>query len=548
MTNGVATRGIFGTALSILWRGTVGSLMKQGRRSFVVLATLSTALAIATPVLAGSGGDNWWFAGGDRTNTRHQETESAISPSTVGDLGVEWVLTTGGDVSATPAVDEDMVYVPDWSGNLYAVDRDTGAVVWQRKISDYTGILGDKARVTPAVSGDVLVLGDQGPFGGGGVVVAVDKHTGDPIWSTRVDDHFAAIITQSATIHDGVAYVGVASQEEALAALIPGYPCCSFRGSMVALDVATGQILWKTYMAPDGYSGNAIWGSSPAIDVKRGSVYVATGNNYSVPADVLACVEAAGDDADAKAACLPADNHFDSIMSIDMATGAIKWATRALPYDAWTADCIPFVGDGDNCPDPAGPDYDFGQAPALFRTTVRGKKTDVVGAGQKSGQYWTLDAATGQVLWVSQAGPGGTAGGLQWGSAVDERRVYTANANSNLVPWTLPDGTATQAGVWSALDAATGQILWQVTPSEGGSTSGPVTTANGVVFGCSLDPVGHMYALDAATGAELWKFASGGSCLSGAAISDGAVFWGSGYSNFGFGTPNNQLYKFSLPD
>ena len=54
-----------------------------------------------------------------------------------------------------------------------------------------------------------------------------------------------------------------------------------------------------------------------------------------------------------------------------------------------------------------------------------------------------------------------------------------------------------------------------------------------------------MYALDDATGTILWTFASGGSCLSGAAIADGRLFWGSGYSFFG--TPNNKLYSFGLP-
>jgi polyvinyl alcohol dehydrogenase (cytochrome) len=474
----------------------------------------------------------------------------------VGDLAVDWVRSTDGDVSATPSVDEEHVYVPDWAGNLYAVDRHTGEVVWQRQISDYTGIPGDKARATPAIAGDLLVLGNQGAGGGGGKVFAVDKHTGDVVWTTQVEPHFAAIITQSATVFDGVVYVGVASLEEALAAFIPGYACCSFQGSMAALDLATGRILWKTYMAPEGFSGNAIWGSSPAIDVKRGSVYVATGNNYSVPDAVLACVAAAGDDPDAKAACLPADNHFDSIVSLDRFTGAIKWATRALPYDAWTVDCIPFISDGSNCPDPAGPDYDFGQAPALFKVKAKNAPVkELVGAGQKSGQYWALDPDTGAVVWVTQTGPGGTAGGLQWGSAVDGRRIYTANANSNFKPWTLPDGSTTTDGVWSALDAATGAILWQTAPPLSppppfltNGASGPVTTANGVVFGCSLDPLGHMYALDAASGAVLWSFASGGSCLSGAAISNGTVFWGSGYSNFGFGTPNNKLYAFSLPD
>ncbi len=255
----------------------------------------------------------------------------------------------------------------------------------------------------------------------------------------------------------------------------------------------------------------------------------------------------AGGDPAATAACLPADNHFDSVLALDMKTGAIRWATRAIPFDAWNVDCIPFFGDGDNCPDPAGPDFNFGQAPALFNAKgAKGKPVELVGARQKSGQYWALNPNTGAVVWVTQTGPGGTAGGLQWGSAVDGNQVYTANANSNSIPWTPLRGAETTSGGWSGLDALTGEVLWQTTPPNGGGTSGPVTTANGVVFGCSLDAAGYMYALNATTGSVLWSYASGGSCLSGAAISDGMLFWGSGYSNFGFGTPNNQLYAFGL--
>ncbi len=510
------------------------------RRAAVVLAASALVLATGTgPASAGAGGSDWESAGGNRTNTRFADSEHKISPTTVAHLGVDWAFTTGGDVSATPAVDSQNVYVPDWAGNLYAVNRATGGLVWSRTISSYTGVPGDKARATPAISGNVLVIGNQGPFGGGGAVLGIDKRNGQLLWSTQVDSHPAAIITQSATVFGGVVYVGVASQEEALAALVPGYPCCSFRGSMAALDLKTGAMLWKTFVAPDGFSGNAVWGSSPAIDVKRKSVYIATGNNYSVPQSVLDCVAEAAGDPGATQACLPADDHFDSIMALDMGTGAVKWATRALPYDAWTVDCFPFFGDGSNCPEPAGPDYDFGQAPALFTAAGKGKPRELVGAGQKSGQYWALDPDTGAVVWVTQAGPGGTAGGLQWGSAVDGQRVYTANANST-----------TNEGIWSALNTATGQLLWQTEPSHGNSTSGPVTTANGVVFGCSLDADGYMYALSASTGEVLWSFASGGSCLSGAAISNGSVYWGSGYSNFGgafgAGTANNKLYAFSL--
>ena len=171
-----------------------------------------------------------------------------------------------------------------------------------------------------------------------------------------------------------------------------------------------------------------MWGSAPGVDPSRNQLYIATGNNYSIPPEAQACVAAANGDPILTPQCISPEDHFDSIMAMDLKTCAVKWATRAIAFDAWTVDCIRFFGDGDNCPEPAGPDYDFGQAPALFSV---GKGKQLVAAGQKSGQYWALDPATGQVQWVTQAGPGGTAGGLQWGSAVDGQRVYTANANSN---------------------------------------------------------------------------------------------------------------------
>lgn len=519
------------------------SIRSQARRLLAALLFPAFVLAAAP---AQAQGALWPSAGQNNANTRHQSAERKLAVANVHRLDVKWIFTTGGDVSATPAVDGQRVYVPDWAGNLFAIDRKTGLPLWSASIPAATGVPGDKARATPVIAGEKLIVGTQGPFGGGGKMLAYDRNTGALLWSTQVESHFAAIITQSATVHDGRVFIGIASQEEAMAAFIPGYVCCSFRGSMTALDLETGAILWKTWMVPSGYSGGAIWGSAPAIDTRRGQVYIATGNNYSVPPDVLACVAAAGSP-EATMACLPADNYFDAIMALDMATGAVRWVTKALPYDAWTVDCIPFISDGSNCPQPAGPDYDFGQAPALFTALhANGTRRELVGAGQKSGQYWAVSPDTGAVQWVTSAGPGGTAGGLQWGSAVDGRRVYTANANSDLKPWTLPNGQVVQSGIWSGLDAATGELLWQTVPPFGGSTSGPVTTANGVVFGCALDATGHMYALNAATGAVLWQFASGGSCLSGAAISNGELFWGSGYSNFGFGTPNNKLYAFEL--
>ncbi len=520
-----------------------------------------TGLMTFGGVVSAGQDDVWTNSGGDLRNTRSQPTERKISVDTVDGLSKKWEFTTAGDVSATPAVDSDTVYFPDWGGQLYAVNKKTGQLRWQTTIASATGVLFDKARATPAITDKAVIVGTQGsifaPGGGpGGWVLAFDKKTGKLLWKTRADQHFAAVITQSATVFAGRVLVGVASLEEALAGS-PAYPCCSFRGSMLALDENTGAILWRTYMAPPGYSGNAVWGSSPAIDAKRHQVYIATGNNYTVPQSVSDCVVAAAGDPVVTAACPAADDFFDSILALDIRTGAVKWVTEAIPFDAWTTSCLPppFGGNG-TCPDPEGPDYDFGQAPALY--TARGPtgtKMELVGAGQKSGQYWALNPDTGAVVWVTQAGPGGTAGGLQWGSSVDGTRVYTSNSNSNYQPWVLPDGSTTNLGVWSGLDAATGELLWQ-TPAPiappnpfaflWGTTSGPTTTANGVVFGCSVEPAGHMYALDGATGEILWSFASGGSCLSGAAISNGMVYWGSGYSNFGGGTPNNKVFAFGL--
>jgi len=375
--------------------------------------------------------------------------------------------------------------------------------------------------------------------------MAIDSTTGDLIWSTVVGNHPAEIVTQSAAVFDGVVYVGLASFEEFFAAFIPGYQCCSFQGSMLALDAYTGEIMWQTSMAPAGYSGNAVWGSTPVVDTKRHTIYIATGNNYTVPDEFLQCIEDAGDDTDAQFECLDPANLFDSVVALDMHTGEIKWTTQVIPYDAWTVACL-FDPESPNCPDPAGPDFDFGQAPILFRD--KNLKKDVLGIGQKSGQFWALDAETGEIIWSTQVGPGGELGGIMWGSAYDGERLYTAISNSQGQPWELIDGSTTFGGGWAALDPSTGDILWQKANPTFFPAIGAVSAANGVVYACSMDQDGYMFALDGATGDILWEFESGGSCNAGAAIVNGFVYWGSGYGSLGppF-TGNNQFYAFSLP-
>ena len=228
----------------------------------IVVSAAAIAVLSAHSAFAGQGSE-WNTSGGDRQNTRSQPSEHTLSAANVNKLAVKWAVTTDGDVSATPAVDSDTVYFPDWGGYVSAVNKLTGALKWKTKLSTITGVPFDKSRSTPAVTDDQIIFGTQGAIlaggGPGGKVVALKKATGAVAWITQADAHFAAIITQSANVFDGRVYVGVASQEEALAAFVPGYQL-SFRGSMLALDAATGQILWKTYVAPPGYTGNAIWG------------------------------------------------------------------------------------------------------------------------------------------------------------------------------------------------------------------------------------------------------------------------------------------------
>ena len=527
-------------------------MKKQRRLTGGVLLVLVAAMVLVTTALANGGNAFWPFGGQNLENTRNAKTETKISPANVSDLGVKWVFETGGDVSATPAVDGTSVYVPDWAGNLFKIDRETGEQIWSIQISDYTEVPGDFSRNTPALHGDMLVLGGQGGrFFQGATLMAVSKQTGDLLWSTIIEEHPASIVTQSPIVFGNRVFVGVASLEELFAA-DPFYDCCSFRGSVMALDVNTGEIVWQTFMAPDidGYSGNSVWGPTAVVDQKRGSLYVTTGNNYTVPQDVLDCVADNEGDPAAVEACIAPDNYFDSVIALDLVTGAIKWDTRALPFDAWTVACL-FDPESDNCTSPAGPDLDFGEGPALFTVNDgRGKPRELLGAGQKSGQYWAFDPDTGVVEWVTKAGPGGVLGGLIWGSAVDGERIYTANANAGHSPWNLVGGANIDYGFWSALDAATGEILWQTPdPIPGNVNQGPVTVANGVVYACSLDVDGHMYAMDAASGEVLWSFTSGGSCNAGAAVVNGTVYWGSGYASladFLGSTGNNQLYAFEL--
>lgn len=506
-----------------------------------VAASLIT-LAGASVAAAGDGIGSWTTAGNGLANWHNQPSESKINSGNVQHLAPKWVYSAAGDVSATPSVENGAVYVPDWGGKVTKLDAATGAVVWQVDLPGLTGVSGALSRNTPTISGNTVLVGTQK----GARLVALNKNTGAVQWINQVDLTSFAILTQSPVVYNGAIYQGVASSEEAATAFIPGYPCCFFRGNINKIDLVTGATVWKTYMTPNipGYSGAAVWSSTPVVDETRGSLYITTGNNYSVPASVAACVAANP----TSATCDAADNYVDAIVSLDLTTGAVKWADKLSTSDAWNVACIVTFINPASCPTPTGPDYDFGQGAMLLSTKIKGKDLDIVVAGQKSGVMWGVNPDNGQVYWGTQAGPGGTLGGLEWGSATDGKRVYFAISNNSLLPYAGRPELG-NAGSWGAIDPSDGSIIWQTKDPNGNIDPGAVSVANGVVYAGSLESnpaKPTFFGLNAANGNIRFALASGGSVNSAPAIVDGTVYWGSGYSNFGLGSGNPKMYALSI--
>jgi len=534
------------------------------------------AAPAAPPTALDCSGDgrDWPMYGQNVCNTRSARG-GPLGPSTAAKLKVKWTFEAAGDVSATPAVVAGQLYVPDWGGMLHRIDAATGKAVWSKPVAAIAGVRLDPSppppagaappppvpdlpapvisRATPIVTGDSVVFGlNRGSSTAPqsfAIVVAADRETGALKWQTTLDLHPSAVITSSPVIDGDRIYVGVASGEEWFAT-IKGYPCCSFRGSVSALDAKTGKVLWKTYTiddsayyqadgkTPTGFAGAAVWGGTPTVDRKRHSLYVTTGNNYSAPKGV---------------ADLPPGNHVESILALDLGTGAVKWARRVTTGDRFTI--ADFLID----PKSGGPDWDFGSGANLFQAAIGGKTRDVVGAGQKSGIYWAVDPDSGEVFWKTQVGPGGHLGGIQWGPAVDGSHVYVGVNDEFGEPYALGGkgpqaGQTANTGSWAALDPSTGQIEWQLAdpamrqPLNMASVNGPLAAVNGVVFAGSMDAQGTMFAFDGQTGAVLWSFPSGGTVYGGPAIADSVVYWGSGYpaSRLRFGTPSRKLYAFEV--
>lgn len=479
---------------------------------------------------------SWNGWGVDNLNTRFQPSSAAgLTASQIPSLKMKWAFGFPGARTAygQPNVVGGRVYVGSNDGTVYAIDARSGCLYWMY-------------RAKSMVRSGVVVGPDHRAYVGDldANLYALDTETGKLIWQKKADDQPFARITGTPKLYNGRLYVPIASQEENAGAN-PIYPCCKFRGNLVAIDAKNGAVVWRAYTSPEpkptgmsktgvqfyGPSGATTW-SSPTLDLKRKSIYIMTGNGYSDPNIKTA----------------------DAIVAIDMNTGEIRWSQQGSP-DMFNWDCGP-RGGGGNCPANHGDDVDFGSSAVLF--DVGGGKQVLV-AGQKSGMVHAFDPdQNGKIVWQTRIGKGSTLGGILWGIAGHEGIAYVPLSD---IDRQKPDA----GGGMFAIDAATGKVLWHTRPpaptclGKAGCNSAqlaPPSAIEGAVFSGSMD--GHLRAYDMASGKIIWDFdavqsfpttdgipAMGGSFSStGPTIVDGMLYVNSGYG--GQGMPGNVLLAFSV--
>jgi len=488
-------------------------------------------------------GPAWNGWGDGPSNLRHQsKAQGGLTAADLPRLELKWAYgyANVSSARAQPTVAGGRLFIASDNGEVHALNPQTGCAYWVFKAQAGVASSPMVGRYTSAAgkSGFAAYFGDRKAN-----AYAVDAQTGRQVWTRKVDDHKLAGITGSLTYFEGRVLVPVQGIGEEGQGTNNKYPCCSFRGSVSALDANTGAVIWKTYTVGEshprgktkdgvqafGPAGGAVW-SAPTVDAKRQRVYVGTGNGYADPPQPMT----------------------DAIVALDLNTGAVKWAQQVAKNDQWAMGCDPTNAPDTACPTKLGPDYDFSAPPAIAHIGGR----DLLVVPQKAAIAWALDPdKDGAVVWRYQFGQGSGLGG-EWGTAIDGDRAFFGVA----------DLLTSNPGGLRAVSLATGKPIWQVPPQPKlcGETIGciagqgaPLTVIPGAVLSAGMD--GGLRAYSARDGSILWTFdsnrefdtvnglkAHGGSMDSaGPVVAGGMLFVNSGYGGL-LGVPGNVLLAFGL--
>jgi polyvinyl alcohol dehydrogenase (cytochrome) len=427
--------------------------------------------------------------GFNSSNTRNQV--SLVDSSNVHTLAINFQHAGAGvrEKRGAPAVTAQTIFFTS-GRQLLAINRLSGCHYWTFT-TPATGSEFRSASIlfVPATANTSAVI-YAADFNG--YVYALNAATGEALWQTFAGTiPFLHFVTGGMQYAQGKLFVPVSSKEVLATLVLPG-PCCRSHGMLVALDAASGDIVWRYHTTADaletvvpdsrvGPNGAPVW-ATPALDSKRRAVYIGTGENYTEPATPTS----------------------DAIISLDMDSGVVNWVFQARANDTWNGNCE--VPDSLRCPDPAGHDFDFGAAPILLHDG------DTLIAGDKGGVVYSIQAQTGVLNWSNKVSIGSTLGGIHWGMAVDARRVYVAATDfhidkatgdtADLIPGAKP-------GIY-ALNLATGALEWEIHPThqfEGLTSpslySASLSISNDLLFAGSLD--GIVRAFDTRDGTEKWS-------------------------------------------
>jgi polyvinyl alcohol dehydrogenase (cytochrome) len=462
----------------------------------------------ANPPMADiSQGPSWNGWGADIANTRYQRSEEAgITKADVPKLKLKWAWGFPLGISAynTPAIVAGRIFTGSDIGWIYSLDAKTGCYYWGYEVGNTTrGALSVGPVTGQGNTRYAVYFGDAKAN-----VYAIDAQTGKLLWRKKVEDHWVARITASPKLYNGRLYVPVSNSEEWQSGN-PDYECCTARGSVVALNANNGEQVWKTYVADEpkptkknpngvqlyGPAGGAVW-NSPTIDPVRNAVYFGTGDSETEPPLPLA----------------------DGIVAVDMNTGKVLWNYVATPGDSFMGGCNG-ANKSLACPEKMGPDADIGNSPILRslpdgrRVLINGTKQGEVFAldpDDKGKLLWRVQAipnGRGNMVWggtadsdtvyLGQGGNGGMSaidmatGKVKWYKPLGTR--VNNNAAATMIPGVVFVGGGD--GILHALSATDGATLWEFATSKDYETVNKVAGANGGAIS-SVGPIfagGMMY-------------------------------------------------------
>jgi outer membrane protein assembly factor BamB len=466
----------------------------------------------------------WPMANKDYNNSR-ATMDSQINSGNVEQLGVAWTFklhgaSKWGTAASGTLITNQIVYFQDLKSNVFALDLQTGTVVWEKLF--HQAAFGPNG---PAIGWGKLFIQD-----GVNHLIALDLASGNELWTSKL---FGPTGAHQPLAYGGYVYTGVPG---GVYYENPGRAMHLNKGGtsgyVFGVDQENGTMLWSFQTVEEGFWGNpavnsgaGIW-FPPAIDTESGLTYWSTGNPSPMPGTVDY----------PNASSRPGPNLYsESMLAINGQTGELVWYDQVRERDIFN--------------------YDFQNSPVLATAQIDGQERGIVIGTGKMGVVYAFDRTTGERYWETPVGlhenddlqeiaagevitvAPGFWGGIESPAATADGVFYAVTANLPS-PYTADafgatDGDkavanlegrveyATGTAEVVALDVNNGEILWS-TPLPSVSF-GSITVVNDLLFTATYD--GVIYALAREDGGILWTHQAPGGIIAWPAVAADTLVW-----------------------